>query len=444
MKRSGIIPQKNKRDFFEQLRILLVTAGFFISGLPTPGCLSFFCTGNNRQYFCVHIMNMFEQSQSLPISYITTAVDLADCISILADAKTFAVDLEFDRDHYTYGFDLCLMQIATSERCYLVDPKSTLDITPIFPLLESEDFCKIMHCSGEDLRLLHSLQCYPKNLVDTELYAKWLNYERPSLGALLQHLFGLELDKKMQKINWTVRPMKEEQLVYAANDVRYLMALKKELEQQAEEKGLMQFIREENELLSTTIHGNGIKENFLKKNDLQFLGASDQYVLNEMFRYRDRLARTYNKPAHYIMSESLVRSLVFSDLHSPPVELEGVHYTLKTPSGKKELFKMLEHARHSALEMNLGNKRTRNDNGRLNGGGDRQWQDNERALVFTPIQKAIATKFGEHAVRFILSSTLITSFLQQQAKMGDIKTASRRQLIRDTAKELQIDLTSYE
>ena len=128
--------------------------------------------------------------QKIPVTYVTTADELAVCLHQLRQAKEMAFDLEFDRDHYTYGFNLCLLQIASAEHCYLIDPKGDLDISLIFPILEDSAIHKVVHSSAEDLRLLHSLQCYPTNLSDTELYAKLLNYERTSLEPSCSNFLG--------------------------------------------------------------------------------------------------------------------------------------------------------------------------------------------------------------------------------------------------------------
>ena len=386
------------------------------------------------------------KGHSSHVSYVRSEAQLEDCINRLADAKLFAIDLEFDRDHYTYGFDLCLMQVATRDHCFLIDPKEGVAAEKIFPVLESKDIQKIAHCSGEDLRLLHSLNCIPQNIVDTEIYAKLLNYERTSLSAMLQLFFDVELNKKMQKINWNIRPLSEEQIHYAANDVLYLVPLKAILEKEAMEKGLLDFIEEENQLLSTTIHSNAPKTNFLKQNDLRFLSAYDQYVLNEMFRYRDKIARKFNKPAHHIMKESLLRTIALGR-DEIPGELDAVHYSLKSPKGKSDLFQKLEDVKQEAklkeLDKKRGNRSIKKNGEVFEEVFSREWVEEQRTN-FKTIQTAIAEKYGEHSMRFIISSTLITSLLSQQTTLKELKTASRRRIIRDTAKNLEVDISAFE
>ncbi len=383
--------------------------------------------------------------KKVPVTYVTTTDALASCIYQLAQANEIAFDLEFDRDNYTYGFNLCLMQIATATDCYLIDPKAELDITLTFPILENPAIQKIVHSSGEDLRLLHSLKCYPTNLADTELYAKLLNYERTSLGAMIQQLFEIELDKKMQKVNWVLRPLKPEQLNYAANDVLYLLQMKTELEKQAAEKNILPFLQDENNLLTTTIHSLEAKDNFLKKSDLLYLSPYHQYVLNGLFCYRDSVAQQQNKPAHYIMNEETVRNLASNKIsHADWQNTKGIHPVVKSKEGQDELFEHIKKLNTEANSKKLSLKKNKIDRSDENFQTERESWDLIKASIFTPIQNDIAANFGENAMRFILSTATVNTIVQGQLKIGEMKAPYKKMLVKNAAQKLGIDLSGYE
>jgi len=381
----------------------------------------------------------------IPVTYVTTGEALAVCINELSKASSIAFDLEFDRDHYTYGFNLCLMQMASATHCYLIDPKASLDISLIFPLLENQAILKVVHCSGEDLRLLHALQCYPTNLADTELCAKLLNYERTSLGAMIQQLFGIELDKKMQKVNWERRPLETEQLDYAANDVLYLLQIKNELEKQAAMKNMLPFLQEENDLLSTTIYTPEPKDNFLKKKDLLYLSPYRQHVLNGLFLYRDQIAKQQNKPAHYIMDEETTRNLAVNGI--PQTEwpdIKGIHPVLKSSEGQHDLFEHIKNLNSEAISKNLSFKKSSRDISNEHFQAEKDRRDMLKATIFTPIQNDIVSNFGEHAMRYIFSGAAVDSILQGRLKIDEIRSAYRKMLVKNTAQKLGIDLTPFE
>jgi ribonuclease D len=391
------------------------------------------------------IQSLLPAPEKLPVTYVTTTDALAGCIYQLEKATEIAFDLEFDRDNYTYGFNLCLMQIASATHCYLIDPKADLDITLAFPLLENAAIQKVVHCSGEDLRLMHSLKCYPTNLADTELYAKLLNYERTSLGALIQQLFGIELDKKMQKVNWVLRPLKAEQLSYAANDVLYLLQMKAALEEQAAEKNILSFLQDENNLLSTTIHSLEPKDNFLKKSDLLYLSPYHQYVLNGLFCYRDSIAQQQNKPAHYIMSEETVRDLASNKIsYTDWQNIKGIHPVVKSKEGQNELFAHIKKLNTEANSKKLSLKKNRIDRSDEDFQTERERWDIVKASIFAPIQNEIAANYGEHAMRFIFSTATVNTIVQGRLKIGEMNAPYKKILVKNAAQKLGIDLSGYE
>ena len=388
--------------------------------------------------------NLLPVPEKIPVTYVTTEDALTACIYQLAQTTEIAFDLEFDRDNYTYGFNLCLMQIASATHCYLIDPKADLDITLTFPLLENPSIQKIVHCSSEDLRLLHSLKCYPTNLADTEIYAKLLNYERTSLGALIQQLFAIELDKKMQKVNWVLRPLKPEQLIYAANDVLYLLQMKARLEEQAAGKNMLPFLQDENDLLSSTIHSLEPKDNFLKKSDLLYLSSYHQYVLNGLFCYRDSIAQQQNKPAYYIMNEETVRNLASNKIGQTDWQnITGIHPELKSKEGRDMLFIFIKKLHTDACNKKLSKKRNHIDTQNEDFQTEKERCDILKASIFTPIQNDISAKYGEHAMRFIFSTATVNTILHGQLKIGDLKAPYKKMIVKVAAKKLGIDIGEY-
>ena len=92
------------------------------------------------------------------IEYIDTVDGFNAAIKHLLSADSVAFDLEFDSSRYSYGFTLCLVQICTKERCFVIDPFKIKDLKPLFAILEDPSILKIAHSGDQDLRLLHSLK----------------------------------------------------------------------------------------------------------------------------------------------------------------------------------------------------------------------------------------------------------------------------------------------
>ena len=118
--------------------------------------------------------------------YITTQEQLSECIKKINSVPEIAVDLEFDKNRYRYGFNLCLLQIKAADEIFLIDPLGVdFDIKPVFEPLENPKIEKVVYAFGEDIRLLHTLGCYPKNLFDIVIQTRLMDYRAISLSNLL-------------------------------------------------------------------------------------------------------------------------------------------------------------------------------------------------------------------------------------------------------------------
>ena len=89
---------------------------------------------------------------------------------------------------------------------------------------------KILHAADNDIRLLkRDYKFNFKNIFDTHRAALLLGFQQLSLEKMIKEFVGVDLkkNKKIQRSRWDNRPLTEEQLEYAAQDVIYLPALYK-------------------------------------------------------------------------------------------------------------------------------------------------------------------------------------------------------------------------
>ncbi|RYZ53832.1 MAG: ribonuclease D, partial [Chitinophagaceae bacterium] len=329
-------------------------------------------------------------NQKCPVYLVDRPDSLQQCLQDLEQYDTLSFDIEFDNNSYGYGVTLCVVQVATPQACYVIDGLAGLDLGGLYALFESAQIQKLVHAPGEDLRLLHSLRCFPQNLYDTEVVARLLNYEQTSLTVLLGEKLGFGMDKKQQRSNWLRRPLTDAQVQYAADDVIWLHPLKKVLEKEASDRGLLPFVLEEQELLSATIYPAVVKTDFLKPADLHHLSPREQYLLNDLLRYRDELARNINRPAYQVLPEDVVRGLAAGTLQPETVlEIPGVHPRFKNNGFVGQLQKQLVQARKAADSQNLSPvKQGRPRQSPAQQASARHAEDDKETL-FVPIKQAI-------------------------------------------------------
>jgi ribonuclease D len=208
---------------------------------------------------------------------------------------------------------------------------------------------------------------------------------------------------------------------------------------------MLPFFKDENNLLSSTIHSLEPKDNFLKKSDLLYLSPYHQYVLNGLFCYRDSIAQQQNKPAYHIMNEETVRNLASNKVSNADWQnITGIHPALKSKEGQDMLFEYIEKLHTQASDKKLSRKRKYTDTKNEDFQTERERLDILKASIFVPIQNYISANYGEHAMRFIFSTGTVNTILQGQLKIEELKAPYKKMLVKDAAQKLGIDLSGYE
>jgi len=151
-------------------------------------------------------------------------------------AGTIALDTEYDSFRY-FRDKLCLIQVQTGEKTWIIDPLAGLDLAFLREVLSDPAVLKILHAGDNDIRILKRDYTFAfRNIFDTHRAASLLGCNRLSLATLLKDYLGVTVVKKMQRSRWDLRPLSEEQLDYAALDTAHLIALYQRLESELREK----------------------------------------------------------------------------------------------------------------------------------------------------------------------------------------------------------------
>ncbi|WP_428236326.1 hypothetical protein [Gracilimonas sp.] len=382
----------------------------------------------------------------MAIHYITENNDLQKLTSDLHQTKEFAIDLEFDRNRYRYGFNMCLMQIYGGNDCYLVDPLSDdLDINTIFPVIENPEVQKVVFAFGEDLRLLHSLGCFPKNLYDLDAATSLLNYEPASLTNLIKEVLDVKVNSSSQQSNWWKRPLSENQKQYAADDVIYLLDFKAKLNQQAEKRGILDWIKQENDVFEHLDYSDEDHNNLIKEKDKNNLSVFEWFVYCQLMDFFDEKARELNKPMYHLANKRIVSELAQNpDKVHNWKQTKGVYGQIKNDNFKSQLQSVVDSAIHEAKEQDLSTSRKASDT--MTGEEYRAMRNEQNRIndlrnrLLSPIQDRLVTDFGKHAKSFILPNRLTKEIIAGETElMPDYKV----KLLRRYAEELDLDLSDY-
>ena len=244
---------------------------------------------------------------------ITTTKDLIDLVDRARTVDAVALDTEFVWER-TYYPRLGLIQIALSdEDCVLIDPTAIEDLSPMGELLSDRRVVKILHDAPQDLAILYQATGTPaQNVFDTKLAAGFANLPSTlSLGNLIKELLEIELPKTETRTNWLQRPLKQQQVDYALDDVRYLRAARVILLSRIIGPKIKSWLQEELNLLNNpkNYHENGAAGRYRKVRGAGGLNRQSLAILKNLYNWREEEAKNSNKPKGHIVKDAQLLAL---------------------------------------------------------------------------------------------------------------------------------------
>jgi ribonuclease D len=131
---------------------------------------------------------------------------------------------------------LCLVQLSRGDGdAHLVQlAPGCYDAPNLRQLLANPAVTKLFHFARFDIAMLyHYLGVMAQPLYCTKIASRLVRTftDRHGLRDLCKDLLGVELKKEQQSSDWGAPSLSEEQLRYAASDVRYLHALRTRLDE---------------------------------------------------------------------------------------------------------------------------------------------------------------------------------------------------------------------
>ncbi len=244
--------------------------------------------------------------------YIASTDALDKAVGKMSRSPVVAVDLEAD-SMYHFTEKVCLLQMAADNSCFIIDPLALTDLSALAPLFADSAIVKIFHGADYDVRSLYrDFGFCIENLFDTELACRFLGYSHSSLEAVLKKHFNVTLDKKYQKKDWSIRPLPEEMVAYAADDVRYLADLYRNLTAALAEKKRLDWAIETCDDLCRVRSGENTESNsplFMNIKGAGRLDPQSLAVLEKLAQFRQNAAGKKDRPPYKIMSNTALLDL---------------------------------------------------------------------------------------------------------------------------------------
>lgn len=258
------------------------------------------------------------------IQYVSDYETLQRTIDDVARSPFVSVDTE-SNGFFRYPEHVCLVQLATENGCYLVDPLAVDTAEPLGRILRDASIKKVLHSGDNDIRTLdREWGLNIVNLYDTSIGARFLGLEKLGLGNVAEEVLGLKLakDKRLQRADWGLRPLSDEALEYAAADVLHLKRLMDELVQRTDALGRSEWVEEECRRIESVRYSppDEPEKSFISMKGNAALDGRGLAILRELAVFRESAALKVGRPTFRVMPD---RALV-AIAQDPQVDLKSV------------------------------------------------------------------------------------------------------------------------
>lgn len=243
---------------------------------------------------------------------IATEPALHELVKQLQSESLIAVDTE-SNSLFAYREQVCLIQISTRQQDWLIDPLSIEDLSAFGPLFADERIEKVFHAAEYDLMCMKRDFGFTfRNLFDTMLSARIIGRKAIGLANMLEEYFGLQVDKRFQRADWSVRPLPTDQLRYAQQDTHYLPMLRDILIEQMQQKGVLAEAREVFTRLAEVpaAEHSFDPEGYWRINAARDFTRRQMAILKELYLLRNQLAERRNRPPFKIFSDETLVQIV--------------------------------------------------------------------------------------------------------------------------------------
>lgn len=235
-------------------------------------------------------------------------VGLSSCLEHIARVLAIGFDTEFVGEE-TFHPELCVVQVATPYRLFLIDAMKLRNLQGFWELLAEPSRTVIAHASRAEIRICQQASGKPPGtLVDVQLAAGLLGYGYPlGYGPLLQQVLGVSLTKGATLTDWRRRPLSASQIRYAFDDVRHLLPLWERMSNQLRERRRLSWADEEFETLKRRSLQEATEAERWRK--LRGVGALDRRrlaLVAEVYAWRAQRAEEVNRPARTVLRDDLV------------------------------------------------------------------------------------------------------------------------------------------
>ncbi|MBX7120417.1 MAG: HRDC domain-containing protein [Gemmatimonadaceae bacterium] len=251
------------------------------------------------------------RSESPTAAYLDTDAAVERWLGSIRSSAILALDTEGASFH-RFVDRVYLLQLSTRDQHAIIDPLPIAAPALLGDLVQDPAVEIVFHDADYDLRLLRQDYGWQvRNVFDTRIAAQLLGIKAFGLAALLERSFGLKLDKKHQRADWSMRPLTADMLDYAAQDTMHLLGLRDVLHDELKAKGRLAWAKEEFARLESIAWPDEDPANaFLKVKGARDLTRRELAIFRELVQWRDATALKLDRATFRVVSNEVLFDIV--------------------------------------------------------------------------------------------------------------------------------------
>jgi ribonuclease D len=243
---------------------------------------------------------------------------IADLAARATEQGRLAIDTEFVSER-RYQALLCLAQVAVPDasaregvRTEVLDPlEGELDVGPLAAVLADPAVELVVHAGRQDVAILRRTWATEvRNVFDTQVAAGFLGFgNQEGYESLVRKVLKVRLKGSEGFTRWDRRPLTAQQLEYAGDDARLLLALGGELERRLVERERLDWAREECRSLEEVTDERRPDVVYERLPRLGRLSDTGRAVARELVGWREDVARAMDRPPGFVLPDQALIEL---------------------------------------------------------------------------------------------------------------------------------------
>ncbi len=259
---------------------------------------------------------------------LASSADVAATAAIARQRGRLGIDTEFMSEG-RYRALLCLTQVAVEHadgpggiRTILIDGLQEIDVTPLARLLADPEIEIVLHAGRQDVAILRrAWHTDVVNIFDTQIVAGFAGESaQAGYGNLIGAVLGERVGKTASFTRWDARPLTEEQLSYAAEDVAHLLALADELRRRLRKSNRLDWALEECRRLESVSDERDPDTAWERLPRVGQLDPRSRSVAKRLAAWREQTASQEDRPVGSVIQDPPLVELA----KRHPTTLEGV------------------------------------------------------------------------------------------------------------------------